>query len=114
MTSPAAFVGLCAVAFFVSPGSAQVAPSDPPDSARITEARHMLEANGSVDLMLTVIRSGLPAQRAALPQLPAEFWTRMEKRLSQDAPLLMDSITVLYARTFTLEDLRALRAFYTS
>jgi hypothetical protein len=64
--------------------------------------------------MLAGIRANLPAQRAMAPQLPAEFWTRFESRIVQDAPQLLDSIAVLYARTFTHEELENLFAFYRS
>jgi hypothetical protein len=60
------------------------------------------------------MRANLPAQRAVSPQIPDEFWTRFEARIAQDVPQLMDSIAVLYARTFTQDELEALVAFYRS
>jgi len=83
-------------------------------AARLAAARRVLEASGTADAMVAAIRANLPAQRAASPQLPAEFWTRFEARIVQDAPQLVDSIAVLYARTFTPEELEGLATFYTS
>ena len=107
---PAATALACGLLF----AGAAHAQDAKPDAARVTAARRALEAGGVVDAMLAAIRANIPAQRAATPQLPAEFWTRFETRLVQDAPQLVDSIAVVYARTFTLEELDALTAFYRS
>jgi len=56
--------------------------------------------------------SQLAGVARAAPQLPTEFWTRFEARLVHDTPELLDSIAVLYARSFSLEELKALAAFY--
>lgn len=85
-----------------------------PDPARLAAARQVLEASGTVDAMLAAIHANLPAQRAASPQMPPEFWSRFEARVIQDAPQLVDSIAVLYARTFSQQELEALAAFYGS
>ena len=84
------------------------------DSARVAAARRFLDAAGTVDAMLAVMRANMPMQRASNPQVPAEFWTRFEARITQEAPHLADSIAVLYARNFSREDLDALAAFYKS
>lgn len=86
----------------------------PPDAARLAAARRVLQTSGTVDAMVAGIKTSLPAQRAASPGLPEEFWTRFEARVTQDAPLLADSIALLYARTFTLAELEAFVAFYQS
>ena len=41
-------------------------------------------------------------------------WTRFAARIEQDAPQLVDSIALLYARTFTQSELDGLVAFYES
>jgi uncharacterized protein len=92
----------------------KAADASAPDAARVAAAHRVLEASGTVDAMLAAIRANLPAQRAASPQLPAEFWTRFEARVVQDAPQLVDTIAVLYARMFTLQELDALSTFYAS
>lgn len=85
-----------------------------PDSLRVAAARRLLESIGAVELMVAGFRANLPAQRAASPQLPAEFWTRFESRMVSDAPQLLDSIAALYARTFNQTELAALSEFYRS
>ena len=90
----------------------QGAPSAPPNAAALAAAHRVLDASGSVDAMVAAMRANLPAQRAATPQLPAEFWTQFEARIVRDVPQLVDSIAVLYARSFTLKELDALTAFY--
>lgn len=91
---------------------AQQAP--PPDPARLAAAKQVLEASGSLETMLAAMKANLPAQRTASPQIPAEFWTRFEARIVKDAPQLADSIAVVYASMFTLQDLQALVLFYRS
>ncbi len=104
---------LALLALLALPGAAVQAQAAP-DPARLTAARRVLDASGSVDVMLTAIRANLPAQRAANPSLPDEFWSRFEARLTQDAPQLVDSIAVVYARNFTERELNDLVAFYHS
>jgi hypothetical protein len=91
--------------------SAQDAADHP---ARTAAARDLLKASGAVDAMLSAIRANLPAQKEAMPQVPAEFWVRFEKRILGDAPQLGDSIAVIYARSFSLKELQELNAFYRS
>jgi len=90
------------------------APRVKPDSSRIAAARRVLVANGSAELMVTMIKANIPTQRAAMPDVPAEFWDRFEARVVTDAPQLVDSIAVLYASTFTEDELNQLAAFYES
>ena len=93
-------------------GRGQRAPSAPPNAAALAAAHRVLDASGSVDAMVAAMRANLPAQRAATPQLPDEFWTQFEARIVKDVPQLVDSIAVVYARNFTLQELDALTAFY--
>jgi hypothetical protein len=80
----------------------------------LAAAHRVLDASGSVDAMVAAMRASLPAQRAATPQLPAEFWRQFEARIVQAVPELVDSIAVVYARSFTPKELDALTAFYAS
>ena len=111
------FIATSLVVFlFGSSGSArgQSGATSPPDSARMAAARTMIEASGMVDAMVTSMRSALAAQRQATPQLPDEFWTRVEARMVQDAPQLADSVAGVYAANFTLPELESLITFYRS
>lgn len=92
---------------------AQQAGTD--SSARLATARRVLEASGATEMMITAIRANLPAQRAAAsPQIPAEFWTRFERAITERAPELLDSIAVLYAGRLTQAELDTLLRFYQS
>jgi hypothetical protein len=88
--------------------------ASPADSARLAAARAMIDASGAVESMVAGMKAALPAQKAMNTQLPDEFWTRVEKRLTQDAPQLADSIAIVYATNFTRPELEALTAFYRS
>jgi uncharacterized protein len=85
-----------------------------PDKGRLTAARQVLDASGTVDIMVQALKAAIPAQRLANPSIPAEFWTRFEARLMQDLPQLVDSIAVLYASRFTQQELQGLLAFHRS
>lgn len=109
---------LSALSFSIAHGIAaraqNPATASPPDSARLAAARAVIEASGTADAMVAGMKAALPAQKAMNTQLPDEFWTRVEKRLTQDAPQLADSIAIVYATNFTQPELEALTAFYRS
>src|SRR5262245_8311675 len=105
----------CLLLTTVAPGHAQQVPNQAlPDAAGLAAAKNFLDASGTVDAMVAAMKANLPAQRAAMPQVPAEFWARFETRAVQDAPQLLDSLAVVYARNFSVDDLQALAAFYRS
>ena len=105
-----ALLGACTlVVMQAAPAGAQG-----PDAARVTLARRVLDASGTVETIAAAMRANLPAQRSANPQIPAEFWTRFESRIVQDMPQLLDSIAVLYAAKFTQQELSGLLTFYQS
>lgn len=105
----------CAVMYlFSTPGHAQKPDTTAASAARLATAHRVLDASGAIETMVAAMRANLPAQRMASPQIPAEFWTRFEARISQDAPQLVDSIAVLYARRFTQDELESLLRFYQS
>lgn len=97
------------------PARAQQAPArGRADSLRLATARSALEAAGTAATMLAVMRAALPAQRAALPDVPALFWSRFEERMVADGSQLVDSIAGLYAELFSQPELDALLAFHRS
>lgn len=105
-----ALIGACTLLVMqTAPAGAQA-----PDAARLTLARRVLDASGTVETIGAAMRANLPAQRMANPQIPAEFWTRFEARIVQDMPQLLDSIAVLYAAKFTQQELSGLLTFYQS
>lgn len=84
------------------------------DAAGIAAARNLLKISGSVDAMIAAMRASLPAQRAQMPDLPAEFWTQFEERMVRQAPELADSIAVIYAQKFSVAEMKEISAFYGS
>ena len=85
-----------------------------PDAERLAAAHRLLRASGAAELMVTAMKANIPVQRTAMPQVPAAFWDRFEQRLVSDSPQFLDSIAVVYASVFTLQDLQQLVAFYES
>lgn len=106
--------GWILIAAAVLAGLAGRAAAQAPDKARLSAARQVLEASGTVDIMVQALKAAIPAQRAANPAIPAEFWTRFETRMMGDLPQLVDSIAVLYASRFTQQELQGLLAFHRS
>lgn len=112
--APVLGVLACALVATASLEAQDAARDARPDSTRLAAAREVLQASGAVEVMIAGMRAALPAQRAATPQLPDEFWTRFDARIEKDAPQLADSIAVVYARRFTLPELGDMLAFYRS
>ena len=84
------------------------------DSTRLAAAKQLLDAMGAVDLLLGGMKASLPGARMALPQLPQEYWTRLQDSISRAAPEVLDSLALLYADTYSLEELHQLTAFWES
>lgn len=89
-------------------------PAQPPDSVRAGAARQLLVLMGAADAALSVMEAQLPAQQAAMPQVPAEFWTEFMSLAKRDLGQLVEAMVPMYATRFSLEELGALTAFYGS
>ena len=87
---------------------------EPQNPAMFAAARGVLKASGAVDAMIAAMRAAIPSQRQATPQVPAEFWTHFDARMVEEAPILADSMAILYAKTFSLQELEGLTAFFNS
>ena len=101
------------VCLFAAPLAGQK-PSASPEARRLAMAHQVLDASGTIETMVAALKANIPTQRAANPQIPAEFWTRFEERLIHDMPQLVDSIAVLYAARFTQQELESILAFHQS
>jgi hypothetical protein len=75
-------------------------------------ARELLRLMKAADLVVTAMVSAIPAQRAANPKIPKEFWDEFLARAKRDTPGLVDRMVPLYQANFTDDDLRGLIAFY--
>jgi len=104
-------IAVAVSAFVPALSSAQNSTDDP---AKVAAAQNLIKASSAVDAMIAAMKANLPAQRQAMPQVPAEFWDRFEARIAKEAPALGDSIAMLYSRTFSLRELQDLTAFFLS
>ena len=99
---------------FAAATSAVAQAVQPQDSARSGAARQLLVLMGAADAALSVMEAQLPAQRAAMPQVPAEFWAEFLSLAKRDLGQLVEAMVPMYATRFSLEELGALTAFYGS
>lgn len=82
------------------------------DSVKMRLVHELMTASHVVDNMMNVMHDGLPMQRAANPQVPAEFWDRFMAAVTARRPELDSAMAVIYAKYFTDDDLRQLLTFY--
>jgi len=113
MTFPARPIAL--VTFLVlalaAPARAQQPPVDP---ATAQTVRRLLELTGAARLAVQTMEGMLPAQRQAMPQVPAAFWDAFMAHARRDVAQLVDSLVPIYAAHFTLAQLQELVRFYES
>jgi uncharacterized protein len=74
--------------------------------------RQILDVTKAAEVMLVAMESGLPAQRASNPNIPAVFWDRFAARARDQRHLLLDSLVPIYDRLFTTDELKELLRFY--
>jgi hypothetical protein len=114
MTFPARPIAIF-VTFFVLtlavPAPAQKLPVDP---ATAQTVRRLLELTGAARLAVQTMEGMLPAQRQAMPQVPAAFWDAFIAHARRDIGQLVDSLVPVYAAHFTLAQLQELVRFYES
>ena len=111
-----ALVTLVALALGTPAGAQQPAVPQPApvDSATAVTIRRLLELTGAAKLALQTMETMLPAQRAAMPQIPAAFWDAFLAHARRDILMLVDSLIPVYAAHFSRADLEALVQFYES
>jgi len=112
LVRPIAFVTFLALALAApAPAGAQKQPVDP---ATAETVRRLLDLTGAARLALQTMEAMLPAQRQAMPQVPAVFWDAFMAHVRRDLPQLVDSLVPVYAAHFTLAQLQDLVRFYES
>lgn len=89
------------------------APGDG-DPGRTALAHEIVVLTDAAQLAVHAMEVALPAQRAANPRIPPIFWDEFLTAAHAKLPELVDSMTVVYARLFTIEELRGIRDFYQS
>ncbi|UCC73153.1 MAG: DUF2059 domain-containing protein [Gemmatimonadota bacterium] len=89
----------------------QAAAVEPEKAAAI---RQLLTLTQASELMVTSIETSLPAQKAANPEIPEEFWDEFERRLQVDLGRFIELLIPLYDKYLTLDEIRQLIEFYQS
>jgi uncharacterized protein len=106
------FIVTCLALAVAGPAVAQApAPVDPATAATI---RHLLDLTGAAKMSLQTMEAMVPAQRAAMPQVPAAFWDAFLAHARRDLGQLVDSLVPVYAAHFTRAELDQLVTFYES
>ena len=70
-----------------------------------------MDMTKAADLLIRGMESGMPAQRASNPQIPAEFWDRFLKRAREKRGDFLEAMVPTYDRAFTLSDLNEIIRF---
>jgi len=76
------------------------------------EIRRMLQLTGMTKLAEQMKSQMIAAFRAQIKDAPADFWNRFEKKMDMNE--LIEKIIPLYDKYYSLEDLRAVNAFYST
>lgn len=108
---PITFIAFLAMALGAPSAHAQKQPVDP---ATAQAVRRLLELTGAARLALQTMETMVPAQRQAMPQVPAAFWDAFIAHARRDIAQLVDSLVPVYAAHFTLAQLQELVRFYES
>jgi hypothetical protein len=74
------------------------------------EIRKLFESTGVIKSITQMTGQMIGQYRKALPQVPQEFWDEFEKEL--DAKEIIDLMIPVYDKHLSLEDLKAVNAFY--
>jgi hypothetical protein len=82
------------------------------DPAKVVEIRKMIEASGVKTTMKTVMERMFAGFKAQNSTLPAEFWTRLDSEINMDD--FIEKLIPIYAKYYSLDDLKAVNAFYAS
>lgn len=101
-----------------APSSAPSAPTSfgdatsaaPIDPAKKAEIRKLLDLTGTVKLVDQMKKQMFAAFRERAKMLPDEFWTRLDKDM--DAQQLVTKLMPIYDKYYSLDDLKAVNAFY--
>ncbi len=87
----------------------EAAPA-PVDPAKEVEIRKLLLATGTVKMVDMSLKKMVAAMRERAGDLPDAFWDKLIKEM--DSSKLVEKLIPIYAKYYTLEDLKAVNAFY--
>ena len=91
----------------IPPPAVAATPIDP---AKEAEIRKLLEMTGTVKLVNQMLKQMVGTLRDRASTLPPEFWDNLEKEM--DPQKLVDKMIPVYDKYYTIDDLKAVNAFY--
>jgi hypothetical protein len=96
----------------VAPDASASAPAAdaPVDPAKVVEIRKLLELTGTVKITQQVMGQMISQFKSQNSSVSNEFWDRFEKEM--DIEGLVDKMIPIYAKYYTLDDLKTVNAFY--
>jgi len=106
--TPAATTAPAAPAPAVSSASDDI--SGPVDPAKEAEIRKLLELTGTVKMTSQILDQMIDRFKMQNGSVSSEFWDRFEKEMNIQE--LVDKVIPIYAKYYSLEDLKAINAFY--
>src|SRR5688572_24190996 len=74
------------------------------------QIEQMLQLTGMEKLLIQMKTQMLSGFRTQMPEVPRTFWDKFEEKM--DMRELIEKIIPLYDKYYTLEDLKAVNAFY--
>jgi hypothetical protein len=99
-------IALLIICSYVSNARAEISPE------KRKEVEKMLRLTGMEKLVTQMEHQMISAFQKQIPDVPEDFWSRFEKKL--DVRELIEKIIPIYDKYYTLEDLKAVNAFYES
>jgi hypothetical protein len=84
--------------------------SAPVDPAKVIEIRKLLELTGTVKITKQVMDQMITGFRSQNNSVSSEFWDRFEKEMDIDG--LVNKMIPIYAKYYTLDDLKTVNTFY--
>lgn len=94
----------------VAADSSATAAAPAVDPAKEVEIRKLLELTGTTKMTQQVMNQMISSFRTRNNTVSSEFWDRFEKEMNIQE--LVDKIVPVYAKYYTIDDLRAINAFY--
>jgi hypothetical protein len=93
----------------ITPPAAAAAPIDP---AKEAEIRKLLDVTGTVKVVNQMLKQLMGQLRERYPDLPPEFVDHLQKEMNPDK--LVEKLIPVYDKYYSLDDLKAVGAFYQS
>jgi hypothetical protein len=84
------------------------------DPAKEAEIRKMIQVTGVEKTMKLVMARMFDSFKTQNSSLPADFWTRIETEINANLGDLIEQLIPVYAQYYSMDDLKAVNAFYES